>query len=223
MKPSSFVIDILHVSGCPFLRVKNRYRQDQINFHGSWQYIKVLWSITVRLCKEMKIIYINTTFNPLPGQTVLSTLTTVCSTNFLSHDNVSMGTNSNINWCCLLTMEREDSCADHHQRYQCVKGTMNDFNVKEDDMEFYAQHFLFKPKYSDLEHTWAYAVCLQWGFPYNGYFSVCLMQKAHCTCVYSCSFTSLFWSGSLYVIEMCSDILNVSSCLTFLFDGLINY
>lgn len=33
-----------------------------------------------------------------------------------------------------------------------VKVTMdNDFNVKEDDMEFYAQPYLFKPKYSDQE------------------------------------------------------------------------
>ncbi len=123
-KPLSLVIDTLHVSGCLFLRVKKTYRQDQINSHGSWQYTEVLWSKTICLCKEMKIIYIITTFNPLPGQTVLSTLTTVCSTNFLSHNNVSVGTYSNISWCCLLTMECEDSWADLHQRYQYVKLTM---------------------------------------------------------------------------------------------------
>lgn len=53
-----------------------------------------------------------------------------------------------------------------------VKVTMDkDFNVKEDDMEFYAQPYLFKPKYSDQEHTWAYNG--EWG-----HFSVCLIQKA---------------------------------------------
>ncbi len=36
---------------------KSTYRQDEINTCGSWRYIEVLWSETIRLWKKLHIIY----------------------------------------------------------------------------------------------------------------------------------------------------------------------
>ncbi len=35
-----------------------------MNTHGSWRYIKVLWSETISLCKKLDIIYSIITCNP---------------------------------------------------------------------------------------------------------------------------------------------------------------
>ncbi len=63
------------------------------------------------LCNKMNIIYNITIFKPQPWQTVLSAFTTLWSMNFLSHNNVSTGTNSHVSWWCyLFTMESEGAC-----------------------------------------------------------------------------------------------------------------
>ncbi len=41
-------------------------RQDKINTHGSWQYIEVLWSKTIGLCKKLNIIHNIIACNPEP-------------------------------------------------------------------------------------------------------------------------------------------------------------
>ncbi len=52
-----FSTTVKKITAIHFESQKSKYRQDTINTRGSWRYMEVLWSETIGLCKNLKIIY----------------------------------------------------------------------------------------------------------------------------------------------------------------------
>ncbi len=48
------------------MRKKEHIKEHKSNTRGSWQYIKILWSKTIGVCKKLNINYNIITCNPEP-------------------------------------------------------------------------------------------------------------------------------------------------------------